>query len=119
MFGKRQLFDVQYFRRLCIRPFFSLVVQHSEKDREFFIELKDQQGTRTKAYLRYAPLQRGLDLRSTVVPPAFEGQGIAKILAKAAFDHCAENDLKMKLTCWYLDGYLKRHPEDKYTKLVM
>ena len=98
---------------------FRLVVKHSEKDHEFFIELEDPHGIRTKAYLRYAPLDRGLDLRSTVVPPAFEGQGIAKILARAAFDHCAQNDLKMRLTCWYLDGYLKRHPEEKYSKLVI
>jgi hypothetical protein len=47
------------------------------------------------------------------------GQGIGKVLAKAAFDHCAEKDYKMKITCWYLDGYLKRHPEEKYMKLVV
>ena len=88
-------------------------------DREFFIELHDERGIQTKAYLRYVPLNQGLDLRSTVVPPAFEGQGIAKILAKAAFDHCAQNGLKMRLTCWYLDGYLKRHPDEKYAKLVI
>ena len=60
-----------------------------------------------------------IDLRSTVVPPAFEGQGIGKVLAKAAFEHCANNNLRMKLTCWYLDGLLTRHPEEKYSKLVV
>jgi uncharacterized protein len=104
----------------CLSFHFSrLSVHHSEKDREFFVELKDGSGVPAKAYLRYAVMNNGLDLRSTVVPPAFEGRGIGKVLARAAFDHCAKNDLKMKLTCWYLDGYLKKHPDEKYTKLVV
>ena len=60
-----------------------------------------------------------VDLRETVVPPAFEGQGIGKVLAKAAFEHCANNNLKMKLTCWYLDRLLKQHPDEKYSKLIV
>ncbi len=107
------------FYHACHSVFSRLSVHHSEKDREFFVELKDGSGIPAKAYLRYAVMDNGLDLRSTVVPPAFEGRGIAKVLARAAFDHCAKNDLKMKLTCWYLDGYLKKHPDEKYTKLVV
>ena len=60
-----------------------------------------------------------MDLYSTVVPPQFEGKGIGKILAKEAFQHCRENNLKMKLTCWYLDGYLKRNPDPEISKLLL
>ena len=60
-----------------------------------------------------------VDLYTTVVPKSMEGQGIGKLLAEAAFGFCQENNLKMKLTCWYLDGYLKRHPKKEYQDLVV
>jgi predicted GNAT family acetyltransferase len=49
-----------------------------------------------------------LDLYSTVVPSEFEGRGLAKILAIAAFKHVEENRLKMRLSCWYLQGLVDR-----------
>jgi predicted GNAT family acetyltransferase len=47
------------------------------------LDQQSEDGYESKAYLRYSHIgSDGLDLRSTVVPPAFEGQGIAKILAR-------------------------------------
>ena len=56
---------------------------------------------------------------STNVPKEFEGRGIAKILAIAAFEHFSSIQTPMKLTCWYLDGYIKRNPNSKYSDLVL
>jgi predicted GNAT family acetyltransferase len=95
----------------------SPAVQHAEEAGQFFLDI----GKGERAVLRYRPLPTsdGLDLYSTTVPPAHEGKGLAKILAVAAFEHCAENNLKMKLTCWYLDGYLRRHPDERFNSLVV
>ena len=59
-----------------------------------------------------------INLLSTNVPKIYEGRGIAKLLANAAFEYCANHELQMKLTCWYLEGYLKRNPNPKYDRLV-
>ncbi len=47
----------------------------------------------------------------TGVPPALEGQGIGSRLAKAGLDYARANGLKVQSLCWFVDGYLKRHPE--------
>ena len=56
-----------------------LSVHHSEKDKEFYINLEEKNGTRTKAYLKYIKSSNVLDLRSTVVPKAFEGKAVIKL----------------------------------------
>ncbi|CAL4096273.1 unnamed protein product, partial [Meganyctiphanes norvegica] len=74
-------------------------------------------GNRTakRAYLEYEELcANSVDLQHTVVPNVFRGQGVAKILAKAALDHFAEDAKKMKLTCWYLQKYYEENPSSKY-----
>lgn len=57
---------------------FRFSVHHSEKDKEFYISLEGKNGTRTKAYLKYTKLPKALDLRTTVVPKAFEGKANLK-----------------------------------------
>ncbi len=47
----------------------------------------------------------------TGVPPALEGQGIGSKLVKAGLDYARTNGLKVQTLCWFVDGYLKRHPE--------
>jgi predicted GNAT family acetyltransferase len=47
----------------------------------------------------------------TGVPPALEGQGIGSRLAQAGLDYARTNGLKVQSLCWFVDGYLKRHPE--------
>jgi predicted GNAT family acetyltransferase len=49
----------------------------------------------------------------TFVPPALEGQGIGSKLAKAALTYAQENSLNVRTLCWFVDGYIKRHPEFK------
>ena len=67
----------------------------------------------------YYDPQDTVDLSSTVVPPSLGGRGVAKLLADSAFAWAVANQLKMKLSCWYLAGYLERHPRDDVKSLVV
>ena len=87
-------------------------------DQEGQIFTLDTEGHR--AYLKYYSLSSDtVNLASTVVPPELGGRGVAKILADAAFSWAVDNNLKMKLSCWYLSGYLKRHPRKEVSDLVI
>jgi len=91
-------------------------VLHSASDLEFSISFP----THAPAYLKYRYITpTSVNMYTTVVPSTLEGKGVAKLLANAAFDWAVENKLEMKLTCWYLAGYLKRNPRDDVIKLVI
>merc|ERR1712020_175486 len=97
-------------------------VQHDQEYRKFVIYLDPSDNT-VIAYLNYEFEEvegggKSIDLISTNVPHEYGGKGIAKLLANAAFDYCADNDIRMTLSCWYLDGYIKRNPIPRYKKLV-
>jgi len=91
-------------------------VLHSASDLEFSISFPSH----APAYLKYRYITpTSVNMYTTVVPSTLEGKGVAKLLANAAFDWAVENKLEMKLTCWYLAGYLKRNPRDDVIKLVI
>ncbi|PNF18161.1 Protein NATD1, partial [Cryptotermes secundus] len=71
------------------------------------------------AFIQYDKYNSILDYYETQVPPAIRGKGIAKILAKAAFDYAVKNDLKMKVTCTYLQKYLEEHASPEYTSRIV
>merc|ERR1719250_534934 len=84
-------------------------VLHSASDLEFSINFPSH----APAYLKYRYITpTSVNMYTTMVPSTLEGKGVAKLLANAAFDWAVENKLEMKLTCWYLAGYLKRNPRD-------
>jgi predicted GNAT family acetyltransferase len=88
-------------------------VQHNEKDKEFFILMGQD-----KAMLNYEYIGKNkVDLWHTEVPDVFRGKGVAKLLAKSAFDFVVDKDLKMKVSCTYLQKYLKETgPDERYLK---
>jgi predicted GNAT family acetyltransferase len=47
----------------------------------------------------------------TGVPSELEGQGIGSKLARAGLEYARGNGLKVKSICWFVTGYMKRHPE--------
>ena len=99
-------------------PSDTMAVTHSKTEEMFSISVPGHE----TAYLRYRYLNthpRAVEMFTTVVPPSLGGRGIAKILADEAFDWAVQNELKMKLTCWYLSGYLQRHPRDSVSKLII
>ncbi|XP_076809881.1 protein NATD1-like [Clavelina lepadiformis] len=103
-----------FLRRMSKLDVRSLSVNHDKKNTEFLIEIKD---CPEKAFLSYENInQSTVDLQHTVVPEVFRGQGVGKILAKTALDYVVENNLNMKLTCWYLQKYVKENPLPEYTE---
>ena len=73
------------------------------------------------AFLEYErdPDTGTLDMFETFVPPSLRGRGVAKLLADAAFNWAVSNNVKVRLSCWYLEGYLERHPRDDVKCLVI
>ncbi|OWF43221.1 protein NATD1-like [Mizuhopecten yessoensis] len=85
------------------------IVGHDKTKKFFYINL-EQDGKRKKdtAILEYDWIRPGfVDLYHTGVPSAYRGQGIAKILAKAALEHFVAEDAKMRLSCSYLHKYVQ------------
>lgn len=57
-------------------------------------------------------LHRGtIVLPHTVVPPAFEGRGVASALARHAFAYAREHGLKVIASCPFMAAWVKKHPE--------
>ncbi|KAL1415683.1 hypothetical protein MTO96_029048 [Rhipicephalus appendiculatus] len=93
----------------------SFEVEHDSKKREFFIKLgKD------KAVLQYEVIDpKTLDLVHTEVPESLRGKGIAKHLAKAAFDYLVSENLQARLSCTYLVKYWNETKNPEHTKHIM
>jgi len=86
----------------------NIEVHHDKVGRKFTIDVEGHD----TAFLKYTQLSSdSVDMYTTVVPTSLEGRGIAKLLANQAFQFARENKLSMKLSCWYLAGYLQRHPQ--------
>ena len=47
----------------------------------------------------------------TGVPSELEGQGVGRKLVIAGLDYARANKFKIRSMCWFVSGYLKRHPE--------
>jgi len=83
-------------------------VIHLKADQMFKIDIPEHQSP----FLKYRHINsKSVDLFTTQVPVSLEGRGIAKLLTEAALTYARENGLKVKPSCWYVDGYLKRHSQ--------
>ncbi|XP_020616097.1 protein NATD1-like [Orbicella faveolata] len=107
--------------RKLLRRFSSYVamssyeVKHNVKGREFYIALE-----KGKAVLQYENEGNNtMNMYHTGVPTEYRGQGIAGHLAKAALDYAVVQDAKVKLTCTYLQKYVKDNPSPEYTSRVV
>ena len=63
------------------------------------------------AFAEYRLKLGQLVLPHTVVPPAFEGKGVASALARHAFGYAREHGLTVVPTCPFMAGWVKKHPE--------
>lgn len=63
------------------------------------------------ALVQYQLFDGGISFLHTEVPPELGGQGIAAKLAKHVLDYAAENHLKVKPYCPYINAYIDKHPE--------
>lgn len=57
------------------------------------------------------------DLRSTVVGPDVAGQGLGSLLVRRALDDARAAGLQVRATCWFADGWIRRHED--YSDLLV
>ena len=63
------------------------------------------------AFAEYRLKPGQLELPHTLVPPAFEGKGVASALARHAFGYARDHGLKVVPTCPFMAGWAAKHPE--------
>lgn len=63
------------------------------------------------AFAEYRLKPGQMVLPHTVVPPAFEGKGVASALARHAFGEARARGLTVAPTCRFMAGWVKKHPE--------
>jgi len=65
------------------------------------------------AFAEYRLKPGQIVLPHTVVPPAFEGRGVAGALARYAFGYARDQGLKVVPTCPFMSAWVKKHPEQQ------
>ncbi|MBO2011733.1 GNAT family N-acetyltransferase [Hymenobacter negativus] len=88
-------------------------VHHHSDDQEFTISKDGFSGE--LAYAR--PTKDLIDFTHTFVDENLRGQGVAEELARAALAFARENHLKVKTTCTFMHGFVKRH-HDEYADIL-
>jgi len=63
------------------------------------------------AELNYHLFGNSIIFTHTGVPPALEGRGIGSLLVKTGLEYARKNNLKVESLCWFVSGYIQRHPE--------
>lgn len=83
-----------------------LNVIHDVERKQFEIHIDSQ-----IAELAYYLNGNTIIFTHTGVPSALEGQGIGSKLVKTGLQYARDNNLKVQSMCWFVSGYLERHPE--------
>lgn len=85
-------------------------VQHEPRRHRFVVEREGEE-----AVLDYELRADGrvLHLIRTWVPPRFRGRGLGVHLVKAGLEHARSQGLQVTTSCWFVDEYLERSPEDQ------
>ena len=81
-------------------------VVHDERARRFEVALTDG-----SAELDYYRQGDRMTITHTGVPRAWEGQGIAASMTRAALEYARKQGLSVVPLCSYAAAYIRRHPE--------
>lgn len=81
-------------------------VIHNEAEQRF--EFAEGSGTAVAAYRIEGDT---ISFTHTVVPEEMEGQGIGSRLVRTALDESRRRGLKVVPVCYFVRGYIERHPE--------
>lgn len=52
-----------------------------------------------------------IDFDHTVVDPSLRGTGLSGVLARRALTGTAAHGRRILASCWFIEGYLAKHPE--------
>ena len=83
-----------------------LSVIHNKAKKRFEVQVESH-----TAELTYTLKGKTILFTHTGVPSALEGHGIGSKLVKTGLEYARANKLKVKTVCWFVSGYLERHPE--------
>lgn len=87
-----------------------LNIQHDEQAKKYIVTQDGQE----LGLLTYRILGDGLvDFTHTYVPPEHRGRGIAEKLVEHALEETTRRGLRFQASCWYVDGFARRHPRFK------
>jgi predicted GNAT family acetyltransferase len=64
------------------------------------------------AFVTYRKTDGAITLVHTEVPPELGGKGIGSKLARAVLDAVRAQKRKLTVECEFIQGYMKKHPED-------
>ncbi|WP_046244986.1 GNAT family N-acetyltransferase [Hymenobacter terrenus] len=82
-----------------------MAIRHNADDQEFTTTRHGYE-----AELAYArPADGVIDFTHTFVDEGLRGQGVADELARAALDFARKEQLKVKTSCTFMAGFVKRH----------
>ena len=86
-------------------------VQNNEQQMQFQARVGQEM-----AVMQYRWYHGDLAIMHTYVPDEGRGKGYANALAEFAIQYASEKNLKLKIYCVFMQGYMKRHPE--YSSLI-
>lgn len=89
----------------------NLEVVHNTDLKQFEITFEDD-----VAVVQYRMNDDTMIITHTIVPTKYEGIGVGSRLAKHILDFALNNDFQVIPRCWFIAGYIERHPE--YQELV-
>ena len=83
-------------------------IVHAVDRQEFVIQHDD----RVLGEAHYTLLgETGIDFDHTEVDPSLRGSGISGLLAQRALTDGIVHGRSIRTSCWFMEGYLARHPE--------
>ncbi|XP_040918849.1 protein NATD1-like [Toxotes jaculatrix] len=95
-------------------------VEHDRLNQRFTVTPGSGAGAHDCAVLTYRFTgEKEVNLMSTYVPETFRGQGVAAVLSQAAMDFLVEENLKARVSCWYIKKYIEDHPHQPFKDLVV
>jgi uncharacterized protein len=81
-------------------------VRHNLSANRFEIQIENQ-----TAVLNFTQRGEIMIFTHTEVPAELEGRGIGSQLAHAGLEYAREKAFKVVPLCWFVAGYIERHPE--------
>jgi len=84
-----------------------LRVDHDPAGGRFVAHLGDE----VAGYTEYSVADGVMTMPHTLTRPSFEGQGVASAVVEAALDHARSEGLRVDPLCWFVAGWIERHPE--------
>jgi predicted GNAT family acetyltransferase len=81
-------------------------VRHDAPRNRFSVELEGHESV-----IEYRPVDGGIAITHTFVPPKLRGRGIAELLARAALDYARSRNFRVVPQCSYVARFIERHRE--------